>query len=264
MLILPDNATSCPPISTEPEPNLLQAPVLVAAFMLCALFKRRCCENPLTRRSRSVWRLDMHRQFVSSITGLFVLIIFSRGLTGEDCVNFIGLVAVDLTFGCALDAALCWMMRQGGMRLGYYQNPPDKRVFAAQTIATVLISAAARSMSCCLASIVLNSTVTQLHVHYTDEMFYYVTCVVPAVYMALRFVMLDNIGTYRSGYTRIAAPRPPAPRPPAPGPPEPKAEAEAAETPASASGSASSVVITSPVHVIGDSEEDDPDTEHHL
>lgn len=247
MLMLPDNATSCSAIGAEPEPNLLQAPVIVAAFMLPALLKRRCCENRLTRRSRPVWRLDLHRQFVSSVTGLFVLIIFARGLTGEDCVNFVGLVAVDLTFGCALDAALCWMMRQGGMRLGFYQNPPEKRVFAAQSIATVLISAAARSMSCCLASIVLNSTIAQLDIHYTPDLFYYVTCVVPAAYMAIRFVLLDNVGTYRSGYDRIVPPRP---------------SSSDDHTPAPAAAPAAMVappdtMITSPVHVIGDDEEED-------
>ena len=105
---------SCRALSGDFEANLLQLPVVVVSFGAIALLKRRCFESPLSRRHRTVWRYDAMRQLMSSVCGMVVLIVFARGLEGNDCLNFIGLVSCDLVVGTAVDGMLLWLFAAGG------------------------------------------------------------------------------------------------------------------------------------------------------
>ena len=149
-----------------------------------------------------MWRYDAQRQLMSSVVGMLVLIVFARGLQGNDCLNLIGLVSCDLVVGTAVDGMLLWLFAAGGMRLGYYGEPPQRRLFAAQAAACALMSVAARSSSCCIGSLALTAVYRSQTIHYRPEdMFYYVTALTPAVYFVLRFCLLDV--PHKAGYARI-------------------------------------------------------------
>ena len=225
---------SCRALSGDLEANLLQLPVVVVSFGAIALLKRRCFESPLSRRHRTVWRYDAQRQLMSSVCGMLVLIVFARGLQGNDCLNLIGLVSCDLVVGTAVDGMLLWLFAAGGMRLGYYGEPPQRRLFAAQAAACALMSVAARSISCCIGSLALTAVYRNHTIEYHErDMFYYVTALVPATYFVLRFCLLDV--PHKAGYARIRSTH---------------RTRRPAET------------VTSPMHVIGSVEEDqDEDVE---
>jgi hypothetical protein len=227
-----DVTASCRALSGDLQANCLQLPVVLVSFVCIALVKRRCFESPLCRRHRTVWRWDVQRQLMASVAGFTVLIVFARGLQGSDCLNLIGLACTDLAAGTVLDGLLLWLFAAGGMRLGYYGQPPNQRTFAAQAAACTLISIAARSVSCCVGSLALTA-VYKSHVaqdvDYDDQdMFYYVTCAVPGAYFVIRFCLLDK--PHKAGYTRIRTAR----------------TQSAAQT------------VTSPIHVIGDAADSPP------
>lgn len=200
----------CEPIDGGLLPNVLQIPVVLAAVVIPAVIKRRCCENPLTRRTRKVWAFDVTRIACSSTISWLVLIIFSRGLAtqADACSTLLVLASIDLTLGSLLDACVCWLMFLGHMRLGFYGEPPQHKAYAAQTLSWMLISVATRSAACCVGTLALGAASNEnlnLRV-YEPELFYYVTMALPFVYYVLRFAALDDVSAFRAGYERVQPP----------------------------------------------------------
>ena len=229
-----NSTASCRALSGDWQANVLQL-CACAAFVVAALIKRRCFESPLRRRHQVVWRWDVCRQFMATCAGMTVLLVFARGLQGDDCLNFVGLLVTDVIVGLVVDGLLVWLFAAGGMRLGYYGEPPCPRTFAAQAMACTVISVASRSVSCCIGSLALTG-IYESHccdrVDFNEEdMFLYLTLLVPTAYFILRFTALDV--PHKAGYTRIQA---------------------QTTTPAR-----NEQRITSPLHVIGEAENDDDD-----
>ena len=207
MLTTEADASYCEPIDGGLYPNLLQIPIVLLAVAIPAAIKRRCCESPLTRRHRKVWVFDVCRIASTTTISWLVLLIFARGLAaqGDACSTLLVLAATDLTLGSLLDAAVCWLMFLGGMRLGFYGDPPQRRAYAAQTLSWMLISVATRSAACCVATLGIGAAAdAEVKLQfYRPEYFYYMTTLLPGGYYMLRFVSLDDVSAFSAGYQRV-------------------------------------------------------------
>ena len=125
--------------------NLIQLPVVLLSTLVVAAAKRRWVDND--HRTRLVWRLDLMRQFAASACAMATLVAIAIIFQGNDCLNLITLVAVDITLGTCIDVTLAKMLRVGGMRIGDYGIPASKAKAVWQTACITSVSITARCTS---------------------------------------------------------------------------------------------------------------------
>ena len=181
--------------------NLIQFPVVFLSTLVVAAVKRRWLDDD--QRTKLVWRLDLVRQFAATTCAMATLVAIAVMFQGNDCLNLITLVAVDITLGTCIDVMLAKMLRVGGMRIGDYGVPACKTKAVWQTACITSVSITSRCTSA-IAAICLFPFANS-HMSDNIEQFEHNAIVVgvPMFYFVARFVLLDRFFRYHRGYTNV-------------------------------------------------------------
>lgn len=187
--------------------NLVQAPILVLTMTLTAFICRKC-ETVPSARSRATFVCDVRRNLYSTVVGMTVLLLFSHLLHGCDVTNFLLLCTVDVCVGTSLDAIMLHTMIKSGFRVGCYaddQDNIDRARYVWQCIGTAMISASSRSVSAAIGAVMRPTADEWLET--SDAVRPYVFTLVPAVYVVIRYTMLDNMNfTEYQAYETVEMP----------------------------------------------------------
>ena len=187
--------------------NLVQAPILLVTLTLTALICRKC-ETVPSARSRATFVCDVRRNLYSTVVGMTVLLLFAHLLHGCDVTNFLLLCIVDVCVGTSLDAIMLHTMIKSGFRVGCYMDDQDNidRVrYVWQCFGTAMISASSRSVSAAIGAVMRPSANEWLDT--TDAVRPYIFTLVPALYVVIRYTMLDNMNfTEYQAYETVEMP----------------------------------------------------------
>ena len=178
--------------------NLMQIVVLGIATVVPAAMKRRCIDND--RRCRKQWRMDVIRQIVLTISAMATLMAIAIVYNGDDVLNLVTLVSVDLMLGSCIDAIMLTLLRNSGARIGHYGRPMDYAVAVWHTVASMTLCITARCTSAITAICIFPFVNSHIEAGQSAVDTQFIIIGLPSLYAASRMVLLDQFFRQSDGY----------------------------------------------------------------
>lgn len=182
--------------------NLIQAPLFFFCTAIVASVKRRIKTSD--RRNDITFRYDTLRQMAVTLYCICTMISIAIIFEGNDVLNLITIMSLDMTVGTAIDIGILRTMFIGGMKIGSYGDPPCKDRAVWHTAATMTMSVTARCTSA-IGAICL-FPYTNKHADYLESVTINHNIVIvglPALYCCFRTLALDQFYRFSTEYASI-------------------------------------------------------------